>query len=90
MRTVGLTISPFFMMTNLGYLGEKKKSPPQTNHGSINQFSIGNNVKHKNLSRKQWIMKIAYHIYMVTSHVHENITFMLIKIDMTMICMRVS
>ena len=69
---------------------KRKKSPPQTNHGSINQFSIGNNVNHKNLNRKQWIMKISYHIYMVTSHVHENITYMLIKIDMTMICMRVS
>ena len=78
------------MMTNLGYLGEKKKSTPQTNHGLINQFSIGNNVKHEKLNKKQWIMKIAYHIYMVTSHVHENITYMLIKIDMTMICMRVS
>ena len=35
-RTLGLTISHFFMMKNLGYLGEEK-SPPQTNHGSINQ-----------------------------------------------------
>ena len=26
-RTFGLTISPFFMMTNLGYLGEKKNIP---------------------------------------------------------------
>ena len=33
-RTLGLTISPFLMMTNLGYLGENK-SPPQTKHGSI-------------------------------------------------------
>ena len=61
-RTLGLTISPFFMMTNLGYLGGKK-SPPQTNHGSINRFSIGTNIKHENLNRKQWILKIAYHIY---------------------------
>ena len=36
MRTIGLTISHFFMMTNLGYLIEEE-SPPQTNHGSINQ-----------------------------------------------------
>ena len=33
-RTLGLTISPFFMMTDLGYLGEEE-SFPQTNHGSI-------------------------------------------------------
>ena len=71
-KTIGLTISPFFMMTNLGYLGEKK-SFPQTNHGSIKQFLIGSNVKHENLNREQWIMKISYHIYMATSHVHENI-----------------
>ena len=44
-RTLGLTISPFFMMTNLGYLGEEK-SPPQINHGSIKWFLIGSNVKH--------------------------------------------
>ena len=31
--TLGLTISSFFMMTNLGYL-EEEESPPQTNHGS--------------------------------------------------------
>ena len=70
-RTLGLTISPFFMMSNLGYLGEKKIS--SSNQSWINQ-SIFN--------RKQWIMKIAHHIYMVTSHVHENITYMLIQIDM--------
>ena len=35
-RTFGQTISHFLMMTNLGYLGEEE-SPPQTNHGSINQ-----------------------------------------------------
>ena len=68
-RTLGLTIFPFLMMTNLGYLGEKKKSPPQTNHGSIKRFLIENNVNHENLNRKQWIMKISYHIYLVTSHV---------------------
>ena len=62
-KTLGLTISPFLMMTNLGYLGEKKIS--SSNQSWINQ-SIFN--------RKQWIMKIAYYIYMVTSHVPENIT----------------
>ena len=35
-KTLELTISPFFMMTNLGYLGEEK-SFPQTNHGSTDQ-----------------------------------------------------
>ena len=59
-RTLGLTISPFFMMTNLGYLGEKEISP--SNQSWINQFkiyefqteiiktcefSIGNNVNHE-------------------------------------------
>ena len=36
MRTLGLTISHFFMMSNLGYLGEEKKSPP-SNQSWINQ-----------------------------------------------------
>ena len=35
-KTLGLTIFPFFMMTNLGYLGEEE-SLPQTNYGPINQ-----------------------------------------------------
>ena len=81
-RTLGLTISPFFMMTNLGYLGEKK-SFPQTNHGSIKQFLIGSNVKHEN---EQWIIKISYHIYMETKpHMYKQDRY-----EMTMTCMRVS
>ena len=54
-RTLGLTISPFFMMTNLSYLREKEISP--SNQSWINQFeiyeltcefSIGNKVNHEN------------------------------------------
>ena len=60
-RTLRLTISLFFMMTNLGYLGEEEISP--SNQWWINQFkiyefktkiiktcefSIGNNVNHEN------------------------------------------
>ena len=73
-RTLGLTISLFFMMTNLGYLGEKEISP--SNQSWINQFkiyefkteinktwkfSMGNNVKHEN--------SISY---IVKSNVHET------------------
>ena len=42
-RTLGLTISPFLMMTNLDYLGEKEISP--SNQSWINQTI--SNVKHE-------------------------------------------
>ena len=72
--TLGLTISPFFMMTNLDYLGEKEISP--SNQLWINQFEIyefktkiirtcefsrGNNANHEN--------SISY---IVKSNVHET------------------
>ena len=73
-RTIGLTISPFLMMTNLSYLGEKEISP--SNQAWINQtkiyefkteiirtceFSIGNNVNHENIIS-----------YIVKSNVHKT------------------
>ena len=86
-RTLRLTISPYFMMTNLGYLGEKKISP--SNQSWINQseiyefkteiistceFSIGNNVNHEN--------SISY---IIKSNVHE--TKLIQTDDMIMLCM---
>ena len=73
-RTIGLTISPFLMMTNLSYLGEKEISP--SNQAWINQtkiyefkteiirtceFSIGNNINHENIIS-----------YIVKSNVHKT------------------
>ena len=50
-RTLGLTISPFFMMKNLGYLGEEE-SPPQTNHGStIKIYNVKNQDDQNMLER---------------------------------------
>ena len=60
-RTLGLTISPFFMMKNLGYLREEKNLPLKpimdqsikiyeckTKIIRTCEFSIGNNVNHEN------------------------------------------
>ena len=59
-RTLGLTISPFLMMTNLGYLGEEKNLPlkpimdqqikiyeVKTKIIKICEFLIGNSVSHE-------------------------------------------
>ena len=61
-RTLGLTISLFFMMTNLGYLGEEKNlllKPIMDQSIEIYEcktkiiktceFLIGNNVTHENI-----------------------------------------
>ena len=78
-RTLRLKISPFLMMTNLGYLEEKKIS--SSNQSQINQTI--SNVKHEKLMDKNII---SYHIiYIWKPHMYN-------KIDMTMItmtCMRV-
>ena len=89
-RTIGLTISPFFYDDKPWLSMRKKNLPLKPIMDQTINFQYETNVKQKHLNRKQWIMKITYHIYMVISHVHKNITYMLIKIDMTMICMRVS
>ena len=76
-RTLGLTISPFLMMTNLGYLGEKEISP--SNQSWINQTL--SNVKHEKSMNKN-----------IISYMYGNLTCTN-KIDMTMMtmtCMRVS
>ena len=79
-RTLGLTISPFFMMKNLGYLGEKK-SPPQTKHRSIKAKTLNDM---QNFNRRQcefW----KYHI------IYNNIVYTQNKTnDMEMSCMCVS
>ena len=64
-RTLGANNLPLFDDDKPWLSRKEKKSPPQTNHGSIKRFLIGSNVKHEN---EQWI-KIPYHIYMETSHV---------------------
>ena len=90
MRTLGLTISPFFMITNLGYLGEEK-SPSQTNYQLIKiyevktkiiktcKISIGNSVSHETYNISYISQK-----YMKT---YKPIIYMIQKKDMTMICM---
>ena len=61
-RIIGLTIFPFFMMINLGYLGEEKNLPLKpimdqsikiyqfkTKIIKTCEFSIGNSVSHENI-----------------------------------------
>ena len=82
-RTLGLTISSFFMMTNLGYLGDNK-SPPQTKHGSIEAKILNDKHNMQNFNRKRcefW----KYHI------IYNNIAYSQNKTDdMEMSCMCVS
>ena len=66
-RILGLTVSPFFIMINLGYLGEEKISP--LNQSWINQSKFMNsnqdNQDMRIFNRKQcksW-KHISYHIY---------------------------
>ena len=73
-RTLGLTISPFLMMTNLGYLGEKEIS--LSNQSWINQTI--SNVKHEKSMDKSIIS------YIWKSHMYNKIDMTMI----TMTCMR--
>ena len=82
-RTLGLTIFLFLMMTNLGYLGEKKNLLLKPIMDQFKRFLIGSNVKHEN---EHQIIKISYHIYMETKpHMYKQDRY-----EMTMTCMRVS
>ena len=91
-KTLGLTISPFFMMTNLAYLGEKKIFP--SNQSWIyNQYlrilkprqsrHIRENLQQENNVSHQIYRHIIYH----KSNVSINTSYVQYVRSKKMICM---